>query len=131
MFTQTTLKPKDYTQTHKKARCQHGLIRPNSHCIQCNPDLKCSCGSNVHRVKCCHGLELFKKRQAARMVHKGQQPQGPSITQPSLPPPPPPSAPLPAESPPKKMRKVIVGGVEMQVEKGSTMTIGGVSVVLE
>jgi len=67
------------------------------------------------------------------MAHKGQQPQGPSITPPPLQPLPPPPAPLPLaqpEEPPPKMRKVMVGGIEMQVEEGSTMTIGGVSVVL-
>ena len=35
-----------------------------------------------------------------------------------------------AVEPVKKMHKFILGGVEMQVEQGSTMTIGGVSVVL-
>jgi len=43
-----------------------------------------------------------------------------------------PGSPKAAEPPelPKKMRKVMLGGVEMQVEEGSTMTIGGVSVVI-
>ena len=134
MFTQTTLKPKrDYTKNLTKIRCAHGYTNAFKQCIECNPRLKCVCGSGTHRIQCCYGLELFKKRHAARMAHKGQQPQGPSISPPPLQPLPPPPAPLPLaqpEEPPPKMRKVMVGGIEMQVEEGSTMTIGGVSVVL-
>ena len=85
----------------------------------------------MHAKNCCQGLENFQKRHAARMQQlkaNGQLLQN--------------SSPQDASEqtkqneqndteivePPQKMRKVVIANVEMLVEEGSTITIGGVPV---
>lgn len=123
--------------------CAHGY-RFRYYCISCSPENACPCGSNKHFKSCCEHLrqkqlkhfttfskhcfknKVFEGSQFEKDIHQLTYSQGNSS---SVQPPPPP--PLSSSSEPvKKMQKVILGGVEMQVEEGSTMTIGGVSVVL-
>ena len=115
------------SQHDPRPKCPHGYVHKTS-CIECNPQHKCACGSGIHRSNCCEGLEAFKKRHAARMAKLQGKAQ---------PPKPPPPAEGPKQTgktyakivePPQKMRKVVIANVEMLVEEGSTITIGGVPV---
>ena len=86
--------------------CPHGYIKP-SYCLQCSPENICVCGSGSHRRYCCANQRWNK-------FGRNKQTQ--------------PAAAAPAPEPAQKMRRVMVGAVEVMVEDGATLTIAGVPI---
>ena len=137
--------------TSGRPKCRHGYTNLY-YCLKCFPHHACKCGSGKHKKNCCYPTpstfaqrEYYKirketqqaenqkkehsePRQAsedsqARQASEGSQPSQPS--EPSQP-----SQPSAASHAATKMMRIIVNGVEMEVETGASLTINGTRVVL-
>ena len=98
--------------------CAHGYAK-TSFCLDCTPSSACRCGSKKHKYYCCDARwNAFGRNKADK------QPAPVAAAEPPAAAAEPPAAPEPA----KKMRKVMVGTVEIMVEDGATMTIAGVPI---
>ena len=106
---------------YKQQQCVHGYSK-RFFCLDCHPSNVCKCGSGKHRVFCCEDSRKRKK-----YPNTEPQPSQPSQPTPSNPQP---EAKPESTEPAPKMRKVMIGSTEFQVENGVTLTIAGIPVTI-
>ena len=124
-------------QSLKFTMCKHKYAKP-SYCLQCSPWNACACGSKRHKRFCCETKwnEFGRKSKQQNSPASATSTEPAEVAKPAKFFEPAESAePQPAvepehAAPTQKMRKVVIGNTELQVENGATLTIAGISVTI-
>ena len=120
-------------QSLKFTMCKHKYAKP-SYCLQCSPWNACACGSKRHKRFCCekNGWNQFGKtsQQQNSPAASATSTEPAKFFEPAKSAKPQPAVEPEHAAPAQKMRKVVIGNTELQVENGATLTIAGISVTI-